>query len=417
MKSNDKNRTLGINWKKFLKATAFVATAIIVSSPFLPAQAAKQEIRVGLTLSYSGVYAMVGKRVEDGVRLAFALSKYKDQVKFFSEDTQGKPNVAIEKAQKLFDKEKVHMLVGPIAGHESLAVSEMLKPKKKLMLLAYGANIKLCGESCSRYTFLCGHTPWNQSYPAADWFLKTLGKKVYLIGADYSTGHEVVKFFKDQFEKKGGQVVGSFFAPLGTTEFAPYLAKIKSASPKPDGIFGFLGGNDLINFVKQFDEFGLRKENVPIIVGLGGFGPAILPSMGDGVLGNYHVFHWSYWLENKENTAFKAAFAKMFPGDLADESVILGYEVGTMMIKGLDAAGGNPENTEKIIDGIEKADYKSPRGHIKMDPNHVANVPIYLFQVQQKDGKYFLKTAASVGNFGTPYSGPDAPGGECKMSK
>ena len=215
MKSNDKNRTLGINWKKFLKATAFVATAIIVSSPFLPAQAAKQEIRVGLTLSYSGVYAMVGKRVEDGVRLAFALSKYKDQVKFFSEDTQGKPNVAIEKAQKLFDKEKVHMLVGPIAGHESLAVSEMLKPKKKLMLLAYGANIKLCGESCSRYTFLCGHTPWNQSYPAADWFLKTLGKKVYLIGADYSTGHEVVKFFKDQFEKKGGQVVRVILRALG----------------------------------------------------------------------------------------------------------------------------------------------------------------------------------------------------------
>ena len=119
---------------------------------------------------------MIAKRVENGVRLAFAQSKYKDQVKFFIEDTQGKPNVAIEKAQKLFDKEKIHMLAGPIAGHESLAVSEMLRPKKKLMLLAYGANIKLCGESCSRYTFLCGHTPWNQGYPAVDWFLKTSGK-------------------------------------------------------------------------------------------------------------------------------------------------------------------------------------------------------------------------------------------------
>jgi len=74
-------------------------------------------------------------------------------------------------------------------------------------------------------------------------------------------------------------------------------------------------------------------------------------------------------------------------------------------------------NTEKIIDGIEKVDYKSPRGHIKMDPNHLAYVPIYLFLVEKKDGKFVLKTAASVGNFGTPYSGPDAPGGECKMSK
>jgi branched-chain amino acid transport system substrate-binding protein len=417
MKRSEKNASSGINRREFLKGTAAAAAATAISGPWSLARAAGPEIRVGLTNAYSGVYTVVGKRVENGARLAFALSKYKDRVKFFPEDTQGKPNVAIEKAQKLFEKDQIHMLVGPIAGHESLAVSEMLKPKKKLMLLAYGANIKLCGESCSRYTFLCGHTPWNQSYPAADWFLKALGKKVYLIGADYSTGHEVVKFFKEPFEKKGGQVVGSFFAPLGTTEYAPYLAKIKSASPKPDGIFGFIGGNDLVNFVKQFDEFGLRKENIPIIVGLGGFGPALLPAMGDAAIGNYHVFHYSHWLENKENEAFKAAYAKMFPGEMAEESAVLGYEVGTMMVKGLDAAGGNPEATEKIINGIEKVNYQSPRGHIKMDPNHVANVPIYIFQVQKKEDLLFLKTSASLGNFGTPYSGPNAPGGECKMGK
>ena len=417
MKSNEKNSQRGLNRREFLKGTAAAAAATAISGPWSLARAAGPEIRVGMTLTYSGVYAMVGKRVENGIRLAFALSKYKDQVKFFLEDTQGKPNVAIEKAQKLFEKENVHMLAGPIAGHESLAVSEMLKPKKKLMLLAYGANIKLCGESCSRYTFLCGHTPWNQSYPAVDWFLKTLGKKVYLIGADYSTGHEVVKFFKEPFEKKGGQVVGSFFAPLGTTEFAPYLAKIKSASPKPNGIFGFLGGNDLINFTKQYAEFGLQKENIPVIVGLGGFSPVVVPAIAEAAVGNYHVFHYSNWLENKENAAFMAAYPKMFPGEISDESSLLGYEVGTMMVKGLDAAGGKPEDTEKIINGIEKVDYRSPRGHVKMDPNHVANVPIYIFQVVKQDGKYILKTAAYTGNFGTPYSGPDAPGGECKMSK
>jgi len=407
----------GLNRRAFLKGAAATAAATALSSPFVLTHAANPEIRVGMTFTYTGVWAMVGKRVENGIRLAFAQSKYKDRVKFFAEDTQGKPNVAIEKVQKLFEKEKIHILAGPIAGHESLAVSEMLKPKKKLMLLAYGANIKVCGEACSRYTFLCGHTPWNQSHPAADWFLKTLGKKVYLIGSDYSTGHEVVKFFREPFEKKGGQVVGSFFAPLGTTEFAPYLAKIKSASPRPDGIFGFLGTNDLINFTKQYAEFGLQKENIPIIVGLGGFSPVLIPAMGEAAVGNYHVFHYSNWLENKENEAFMAAYAKMFPGDLADESVLLGYEVGTMMAKGLDAAGGNPEDTEKIINGIEKLDYVGPRGRIKMDPNHVANVPIYIFQVVKKDGKNILRTAAYTGNYGTPYSGPEAPGGECKMAK
>jgi hypothetical protein len=58
----------------------------------------------------------------------------------------------------------------------------------------------------------------------------------------------------------------------------------------------------------------------------------------------------------------------------------------------------------------------SPRGHIKMDPNHVANVPIYIFQVQKKDGKLIHKTVAYTGNWSTP-SGPDGPDGECKLGK
>ena len=416
MKKKRKSTRSGLSRREFLRGTVAAAAATTLSGPFFLTHAA-DEIRVGLTLAYSGVYAMGGKRIENGVRLAFALSKYKDRVKFFPEDTQVKPAVAIEKAQKLFEKEKVHMLAGPMAGHESLAVSEMLKPKKKLMLLAYGANIKLCGESCSRYTFLCGHTTWNQSYPAVDWFLKDIGKKVYLIGADMSTGQDIVKFFKEPFEKKGGQVVGSFFSPLGTTEFAPYIAKIKSASPKPDGVFGFLAGNDLVNFIKQYDEFGLHKENIPVVIGLGGFLEILLPSVEDAAVGHYHVWHYSLGMENKENDDFKAAYNKMFPSVPMDESVVNGFEAGTMMVKGLDAAGGNPEDTEKIIDGIEKVDYVSPRGRIKMDPNHVVNVPIYIFQVQKKDGKISIRKVADTGNWGTPYSGPDAPGGECKMSR
>lgn len=403
----------GYSRRDFLKlATASVAAAT-VSGPFFLARAAEPEIRIGLTLTYSGVYAMVGDRVEKGVRLAFAQSPYRDRVKFFAEDTQGKPNVAIEKAQKLFEKNEVHMLAGPIAGHESLAVSEFLKPQKRLQLLAYGANIDLCGKHCSRYTFLCGHTPWNQSAPAVDWFLKDLGDKVYTIGADYSTGHQVVQFFREPFEAKGGKVVGSFFSPLGTTEFAPYLAKIKSTRPKPNGLFGFIGGTDLINFTKQYSEFGLKKEGIPIVVGLGGFASSFLPVLGDAAVGNYHVYHYSPFFENPENIAFLEAYRKMFNAE-ADEMVLNGYEVGLMMVKGLAAAGGQPENTEAIIDGIEKVDYQSPRGHITMDPNHVAKVPIYIIQVVKKDGKYMHRIAAYTGRYGTPY-GLDGPGGECKM--
>src|SRR3974377_20140 len=116
MEDQGKKAGSRLNRREFLKGAAAAAGGAAGSGPFFTAHAAK-EIRVGMTLSYSGVYAMTGKRVENGIRLAFGQSKYKDQVKYFMEDTQVKPNVAIEKAQKLFEKEKIHLLAGPIGGH------------------------------------------------------------------------------------------------------------------------------------------------------------------------------------------------------------------------------------------------------------------------------------------------------------
>jgi len=378
-------------------------------------RAAEPPIKVGVTLAYTGLNAVAGPRIEHGLRLAFAQSRYRDRVKFFIEDTQMKPEVAIEKARKLFDRDRVHLLAGPIMGHESLAVSQFLKSQKRLMLLAFGGNIKLCGEDCSRYTFLCNHTPWNQSAPAVDWFLKAFGNKAFLFGSDYSVSRDVVQYFQGPFEKKGGQVVGTFFSPLNTTEFAPYLAKIQSANPKPKALFGLLSGNDCMNFLKQYDEFGLRKQGIPAIFGLGAVTKTFVGTLKDTAVGHYNVFHWSPWLDNPENKAFLAAYRKMFNED-ADEQSICGYEVGLMMVKGLEAAGGKPEDTEGMINGIEKVDYVGPKGRVQMGPNHVAKVPVYAFKIVKKGNTYVSEMAASLGSWGTPY-GADGPGGACKIAK
>ena len=400
--------------RDFLKLTTSTLVAAGLSGKAPLVRAAAPAIKVGVTLAYTGLAGTAGFRIEHGIRLALAQSRFRDQVQYFIEDTQVKPEVAIEKARKLFDRDRVHLIAGPIMGHESLAVSQFLKPQKRLMLLAFGANIKLCGEDCSRYTFLCNHTPWNQSAPAVDWFLKSFGNKVFFIGSDYSVSHDVARYFQEPFEKKGGKVVGSFFCPLSTTEFAPYLAKIQSTNPKPDALFGLLPGNDCINFLKQYDEFGLRKLGIPAIFALGTLTRTFIGTLKDAAVGHYNIFHWSPWLDNPENKAFLAAYRQMFNED-ADENSICGYEVGMMMVKGLEAAKGNPEDTEGIIRGIEKLDYVGPRGRIRMDPNHVANVPIYAFKIQKKGDLYQSEMVASLGEWGTPY-GADGPGGACKLS-
>lgn len=78
---------------RFLKVIAIaggILTAVIFGTSSF-AGAAEHEIRIGHATSFSGVFADGGSFLDRGLKLAFSLSKYKDRVKFFLEDTQTKP--------------------------------------------------------------------------------------------------------------------------------------------------------------------------------------------------------------------------------------------------------------------------------------------------------------------------------------
>jgi branched-chain amino acid transport system substrate-binding protein len=405
-----------MNRRDFLKTMGVMGGAALttgISGPFFHARAAEQEIRIGHATSLSGVYAVYGDRIDKGIRLAFSLSKYKDRAKFFLEDTAAKPELAVQKAQKLYEKDKVHVLFGPIAGSESAAISAVLTPMKKLQLQAHGSNVYLNGKNCSRYTFILGHSPWSLSAPMAPWFKKNLGDKVFLVGADYRTGRDIAAFFKEAFEKIGGKVVGEFYSPLGSTEYAPYLPQIRNAKEKPDGIFGMYLGTDLVNFVRQFSEFGLKKDGYVFVGGLGPFLLPLLDTMGDACVGFYDIFHTVPFIDNPQNKIFMDAWRKAYPGEMIEENGMLGFDVGTCLIKALDAVGGDATNTEKLADVLHKIEYDSPRGKIRMATNHCAVIPVYARKVVRKDGQ-LRHESTPLGSFGTP-CGPQYEWGVCNM--
>jgi branched-chain amino acid transport system substrate-binding protein len=404
-----------MNRRDFIKTIGMTGAALTLGIPgsFSLVRAAEPEIRIGHATALSGVFAVGGPLLDKGLRLAFSLSKYRDRVKFFLEDTQVKAEVAVQKALKLYEKDKVHILVGPIGGHESAAVSAVLKPMKKLLLEAYGANSYLVGKDCSPYTFMLGHTTYNLSVPMAPWFLKNLGNKVFLVGADYRTGRDIALFFREAFEKIGGKVVGEFYSPLGTTEFAPYLSQIRNAKEKPNGCFGFYAGSDGINFVRQFEEFGLKKDGYIYISSIGAFSMNVLDAMGDAAVGFYDCFHTVPYMDTPQNKDFMAAWQKAYPGEMIDEFGIMGFDVGVCLIKALDAVGGDPTNTEGLVSVLHKMEYESPRGKIRMGPNNGTIVPMYARKVVKREGK-FRHEATFLGFYGTP-CGPQYEWGECKL--
>jgi branched-chain amino acid transport system substrate-binding protein len=404
-----------VSRRDFLKCVGVAGGVLTtgISGPFFRARAAQPEIRIGHVTGLTGAFSSLGPYIDKGLRLAFSLSTYNNRTKFFLEDSQGKGDVAAQKALKLYERDNVHILVGPIGGHESAAVSGVLTPKKRLLLEVYGANAYLVGKDCSPYTFMLGHTSYNTSSPMAPWFLKTLGKKVFLVGADYRTGRDVALYFREAFEKIGGRVVGEFYSPLGSGEYAPYLSQIRNVKERPDGIFGFYPGQDCVNFVRQFEEFGLKKDGYIYVNAVGGLGAANLEAMGDAVLGFYDCFHTVPYADNPQSKRFIAGWQKTYPREMIEDSGIMGFDTGLCIIKALDAVGGDAANTEKLISVLHGVEYESPRGKVRMGANNGTIVPIYARKVVKKDGKY-RHEATFLGYYGTP-CGPQYEWGACKL--
>jgi len=118
---------------------------------------------------------------------------------------------------------------------------------------------------------------------------KTDIKKVYLLNQNYSHGHQVAKYAKENLARKRPdiQIVGEDLHPLAQVrDFSPYVAKIKASGA--DTVITGNWGSDLSLLVKAANEAGLNGKFYTYYTGVSGT-PTALGKNGDG-----RVFQISY---------------------------------------------------------------------------------------------------------------------------
>ena len=140
-----------------------------------------------------------------------------------------------------------------------LAVSALCQ-EKKVIYMSVGCHSDdiTVGDKAHRHTFrpTCSNTMLARA--TASYIADKFGKKWYFITSDYSWGHTGRDAFKKVLAGKGGKVAGEDLTPLGTTDYSSFLLKVRNA--RPDVLIVSLYGNDLVSCVKQFNQFGMRKE-------------------------------------------------------------------------------------------------------------------------------------------------------------
>lgn len=342
-----RKREKGITRRSFIRGAGIAALTMGFFGPRGKESLAAEPIKIGQITPQTGFLAQMGWFANHGAMLAVdevnaAGGILGRKVQLILED-EVNPGVAVQKARKLIEKDKVHAIQGTVSSACALAIGDVVQ-RAKIILVNTGSNSdEIRNKRCHRYVFCTEGC--NTQYVSAigDWLIKNKKfNRWYFITSDYAFGHDLLRVSRNLLQRYKGVELGSELVPTGTTDFSSYLLKIKNA--KPDTVFQNLAGTDQTNFFKQYREFRL-----PFPLAGGVIDTVLAWQAGVGnVLGMFPVV-W-YHTVNKESLAWSEKFQKLY-GKLPENQAWSDY-VGTRCILGAIAKAGST-NGVKIGRALE----------------------------------------------------------------
>jgi branched-chain amino acid transport system substrate-binding protein len=321
------------------------------------------------------------------------------KVELYVGDSGGVPAQARTKVQELVERERIQVMIGPLAAGEALAVDDYIR-SQQLPTLSVAAAEDMTQRKPNPW-FVRGTSTSSQcAHPLADYCAKQLKfRRMAAIADDIPYGHEMVAGFQRVFEDQGGRIVQKMFPPLTVPDYGTYLAQLKS---NVDGVFlGFAGSNGF-RYLRQFNEYGLRGKLAPV-GGMTALDEAVLRNMGDEALGIVTSCWYSAELDNPVNRKFAAAFRSEFkydPGFYAAAT----YVEAAVLENALNVVKGKIEDKNGFMKVLRNIKTDTVRGPVSFDEygNVVGNV--YIRKVERKGGRLVntvIHTYPNVSQFWT----------------
>jgi len=367
---------------KLLGASAIAVVTLVVGS----AQAA-DPIKVGVVTPLSGSYAPIGKQVRWGAELAVKEINAAGGVngrpfELLFEDEEANPPVAVRKAEKLLQQDKVDLLTGTVNSGSTLAVGQIAERNDRILVTTVSYAPSITGAQCSPNVFRVNANAFMQSTALTSWLIKNVpGKRYFFIGPDYEMGRSTTAAFQADIKRLGGSDEGSSFPPLGAKDFTPYIGQIRAA--RPDVIMTATAGNDTVRLLTQLKEYGLLNGKLRLAGAAGAVTQENISAMGGAAEGFLSAAGYSIDIDTPANKKFVAAFKKEFQAepDLFGADT---YSLFYLFKQAIEKAGGT--DTAKLRAAMENATWDTPQGKKTIRKgDHQAVVDMVVVEVKGKD--------------------------------
>jgi len=355
-------------------AAGVAAAAFALSAPVQ----AQQKLKIGFITTMSGPQGVIGQYMKDSVELALDHLGRKVgglETEIIYGDDQTKPDVGVQLAEEMLKKHQVDFVSGIIWSNVMLAVVPVVTGAGKIMVGTNAGASPLAGPQCSELYF---STSWNndQTPEAMGKFLQDSSvNDLYVMAPNYQAGKDMVAGLKRYYK---GRIVEEIYTKLGQQDYQAEISQLRSKNPK--AVFVFYPGGMGIQFLKQYDQAGLRGQ-LPLY-SVYTVDEISLPAVKEAALGNWETRFWSPDLKNPANQKYVADYKKKY-GKLPVFYGAQSYD-GIMLIdSAVKATKGNLKDTKALVAAMRKADFNSIRGRFTYNVNHHPIQNFYLLRAEK----------------------------------
>jgi len=382
-----------------MKRPAKYALALALAAALAPSLAqpkVPEPIVVGSILDETGPLNVYGKPMVQATRLAVAQINAAGGVlgrplKLVEYDAQSDNAKYTTYANQLALRDKAAVIMGGIAS----SARDAVRPVAKRHGLVYFYNEQYEGGVCEKNVFLPGTVPSQQTAPMVEWAAQNVGKRFYILAADYNYGHLTAQWIKHYAAKAGAKVLGADFIPLDVAEFGSVIARLQDA--RPDVVFSSLIGGNHIAFYRQFAAAGLnsRMQIVSTTFGQGNEHIVLAPHEAQGIVASYPYFQE---IDSEANRRFRALWSQTYGSqhDYITDGAVITWNGWHLWAAAVNKAGSLAR--EKVIAALESGlEFDSPSGHVRLHgPSHHLIQNTHFARANDQRGFTVLGSAQAV---------------------
>ncbi|MGW1884604.1 ABC transporter substrate-binding protein [Streptomyces sp. NPDC001970] len=346
------------------------------------------KVTLGVVTDLSGVYAsLTGPGSVEAVKMAVDdyRKKYGDKavaedIQVLSADHQNKPETASTKARELYERKGADALFDVPTSSAALAVQTVAGQARKLYFNVGAATPELTGKACNPYTYAWAYDAYMLAHGTGATVTAEGGKSWYLLYPDYAFGEAMSAGFEAAVKGAGGTVVRKDPTPFPNDNYSTFLLKASSMKPKPQVLGVLQAGGDLVNVVKQYDQFKLKDKGIGLAVGL--ISDTDIEAIGaDKLAGAQFTSAW-WWNMDAKAKAWSKGFRER-TGKVPSFDHAGNYSAATQYLEAVQRAGSDaPAAVRKQLDGMQFDDVFARNATVRAADHRVTH-DAYLARVKQ----------------------------------